>query len=88
MFSKVSILLAEFLSVPVSAGIFVHDEQFIPDHVLRVSVTQVPSACETREDIVVNGTSPGPSIHLAPGTRTWIRVYNDMDDRNLSMVSI
>ncbi|AEO59159.1 laccase-like protein [Thermothelomyces thermophilus ATCC 42464] len=85
LLSKLSILLAKWLSVAVYAGTLVHDEQFIPDHILRVSVAQVPSACENREDVVVNGTSPGPAIHLLPGARTWIRVYNDMNDRNLSM---
>ena len=71
----------------VWAGNVIHDDQFTPDHVLRVSIAQVPSACETREDVVVNGTSPGPSIRLLAGARSWIRVYNDMPDRNLSMVS-
>ena len=71
----------------VWAGNVIHDGQFTPDHVLRVSIAQVPSACETREDVVVNGTSPGPSIRLLAGARSWIRVYNDMADRNLSMVS-
>ncbi|KAL2162323.1 hypothetical protein VTH06DRAFT_7236 [Thermothelomyces fergusii] len=85
LLSKLSLLLVQLLSIPVSAGTHVHDEHFIPDHVLRVSTAQVPSACEIREDIVVNGTSPGPAIHLLPGAKTWIRVYNDMSDRNLSM---
>jgi hypothetical protein len=85
--AKHSLLLGSWLSATVLAGNHVHDDQFIPDHVLRVNIAQVPSACETREDVVVNGTSPGPAIRLLPGARTWIRVYNDMPDRNLSMVS-
>jgi hypothetical protein len=79
-------LLAGWLAT-VFAGTVVHDDQFQPDHVLRVAVTQVPSACETRDSVVVNGTSPGPAIHLLPGARTWIRVYNDIPDQNLTMVS-
>jgi hypothetical protein len=80
-------LLAATWQVPaVFGGTVVHDGRFWPDHILRVSVAQVPSACEIREDVVVNGTSPGPALHLLPGARTWVRVYNDMTDRNLTMV--
>ncbi|KAL2147560.1 hypothetical protein VTI28DRAFT_8815 [Corynascus sepedonium] len=85
LFGNLSSFLAEWFSGAKSAGTFVHDAQFAPDHVLRVSVAQVPTACEPREDVVINGFSPGPAIHLLAGTRTWIRVYNDMADRNLSM---
>lgn len=87
LFGNLSSFLAEWFSGAKSAGTLVHDAQFTPDHVLRVSVAQVPTACEPREDVVVNGFSPGPAIHLLAGTRTWIRVYNDMAGRNLSMVS-
>lgn len=82
---KYAVLLASCLAALVFAGT-VHDDGFAPDHVLRVTIAKVPSACEVREDVVVNGTSPGPAIHIPPGARTWIRVYNDMTDRNLSMV--
>ncbi|KAL2198113.1 laccase-like protein [Corynascus similis CBS 632.67] len=85
LFGNLSSFLAEWFSGSKSAGTLVHDAQFTPDHVLRVSVAQVPTACEPREDVVVNGFSPGPAIHLLAGTRTWIRVYNDMAGRNLSM---
>ncbi len=85
--AAIKTFLLGWLPAAVWAGNIIHDDQFTPDHVLRVSIAQVPSACETREDVVVNGTSPGPSIRLSPGARSWIRVYNDMADRNLSMVS-
>jgi hypothetical protein len=81
------LLFTGWLSATVSAETEVHDDHFQPDHVLRVAIAQVPSACEMRQDVVVNGTSPGPAIHLLPGARTWIRVYNDMPDQNLTMVS-
>ncbi len=80
----VLLALASWLPALALAGT-VHDDDFCPDHVLRVTIAKVPSACEIREDVVVNGTSPGPAIHIPPGARTWIRVYNDMTDRNLSM---
>ncbi|KAK4099441.1 multicopper oxidase [Parathielavia hyrcaniae] len=69
----------------VNSGQVEDSGRVIPDHVLRVSIANVPSGCETREDVVVNGTSPGPAIRVLPGTRSWIRVYNDMDDQNVTM---
>jgi hypothetical protein len=35
---------------------------------------------------LINGTSPGPEIRLVEGQVFWIRVYNDMDGKNLTMV--
>ncbi|KAH8885403.1 hypothetical protein GQ53DRAFT_828813 [Thozetella sp. PMI_491] len=65
----------------------VHNGTFTPDHVLRVTSATIPVACESRLSVVVNGTSPGPAIRLTPGVATWIRVYNDMTDKNLTMAS-
>lgn len=65
----------------------VHDDSFVPDHILRVAVAEVSTGCEKRMSVVTNGTMPGPVIHLVPGVISWIRVYNDMEDHNLTMVS-
>ncbi|KAK4643207.1 Ascorbate oxidase (AO)-like protein [Podospora bellae-mahoneyi] len=67
------------------AEMVTHDHNFHPDHILRVTEAQVPLSCESRTDILVNGTSPGPALHILPGTSSWIRVYNDMPDQNLTM---
>ena len=32
------------------------------------------------------GTSPGPELRFQEGQTKWVRVYNDMDDQNLTMV--
>jgi hypothetical protein len=82
-----SVLLGSLLSTAVNSRGVEHGDTVSPDHVLRVTLADVPSACESRQNVVVNGTTPGPAIRVLPGTRSWIRVYNDMDDRNLSMVS-
>lgn len=82
------LLLANCLSAFALAETVVHDENFWPDHVLRVSIADVPSGCESRESLVINGTSPGPTIRLIAGVGSWIRVYNDMTDQNLTMVSL
>ncbi|KAK3942667.1 putative L-ascorbate oxidase [Diplogelasinospora grovesii] len=65
----------------------VHDDSFSPDHILRITLLNVSTACESqsRQTVVVNGTVPGPALHLLPGAVSWIRVYNDMSDQNLTM---
>jgi len=76
------------LAIPVAmAHNVVHDASFTPDHILRVTYSETPTGCQSRTSVVVNGTIPGPALHILPGARTWIRVFNDMEDKNLTMVS-
>jgi hypothetical protein len=75
------------LSLTVQAGTYVHDDRFQPDEVLRVSQAEVAMACRYRDSVVVNGTAPGPQLRIKPDKTTWVRVYNDMDDQNLTMAS-
>lgn len=79
--------LAQGLLVPLitAAG---HAKGFVPDFVLHVSLAEINVACSTRMSVVVNGTSPGPAIHLPAGKTSWIRVYNDMPDTNFTMVRL
>jgi hypothetical protein len=36
--------------------------------------------------IFIIGTSPGPELRFQEGEKKWIRVYNGMSDKNLTMV--
>jgi L-ascorbate oxidase len=81
-----AVCLSQLLSV-LADGIYTHDSTFHPDHVLRVSERNISVACESRYSVVVNGTSPGPPLRLKAGKTSWIRVYNDMSNNNLTMVS-
>lgn len=65
-----------------------HDETFMPDFSLRVTVKNISQGCFFRESVVVNGTSPGPTLRIKPNRVSWIRVYNDMADQNLTMVNL
>ena len=56
-----------------------HDESFVPDIILRLSLATIQQDCQPRLSVVVNGTYPGPPIYLEPDVTTWIRVYNDAD---------
>ncbi|KAI5455598.1 laccase-like protein [Mariannaea sp. PMI_226] len=80
-----ALLLGPWLAAMGVVATTVHDSSFVPDQVLHVTYSSIPVACETRQSVVVNGTSPGPAIHLPAAGVTWIRVYNDMADQNLTM---
>lgn len=64
-----------------------HDSDFEPDHVLRLSYQDVSVGCQVRTSVLVNGTLPGPTLRLRPGETSWIRVYNDIQTMNATMVS-
>lgn len=64
-----------------------HDDCFTPDYVLEATEEDVRIDCQTRRSVVINGTFPGPPIHLKENQTTWIRVYNRMPDQNFTMVS-
>jgi hypothetical protein len=64
-----------------------HDSSFTPHYVLHVTEQPFTQSCITKTDVIlVNGTSPGPEIRLTEGNIYWIRVFNDMDNKNLTMV--
>ena len=64
----------------------VHGSSFVPDRILRVTAQNVSMNCESRYSVVVNGSVPGPVLRIPEAKITWIRVYNDMKDQNLTMV--
>lgn len=64
-----------------------HGEKFVPDAVLRITSEERNQSCVPTKDIlVVNGTSPGPTLLFTEGKTVWIRVYNDIPHENLTMV--
>lgn len=75
-----------WLSSGVLGALVTHDDTFAPDHVLHITAQNISQACNTRYSAVVNGMSPGPTIRLQAGRAAWIRVYNDMEHSNVTMV--
>lgn len=64
-----------------------HDETFVPDAILRVTEAPLAQSCyPSKSTVLVNGTSPGPALKIREGQTYWIRVYNDMEQNNLTMV--
>jgi L-ascorbate oxidase len=62
-----------------------HDATFEPDIILRATTQNISIDCESRHSVVLNGSSPGPTLYLKEGFTTWIRVYNDIQDDNLTV---
>ncbi|CZT13954.1 related to laccase precursor [Rhynchosporium agropyri] len=80
-----ALIFASSLSL-TSAEVVCHDETFVPDAILRITEAPLAQSClPSKPTVLVNGTSPGPALRLKEGTRYWIRVYNDMSDKNLTM---
>jgi L-ascorbate oxidase len=86
-FALVSVWFFAWFTVQ-AATVSTHDSSFTPDFSLRISLENITQGCSIRESVVVNGTSPGPTLRIKPNKVTWIRVYNDMTDQNLTMVKL
>ena len=64
-----------------------HNSSWQPQYVLVATAETVDQNCQTRRSVVFNGTFPGPTIYLKEDKTTWVRVYNRIPDRNLTVVS-
>ena len=78
-------LLPLFVSPYVAAT--VHDDSFIPDALLRITAQNVSLGGIQKLATMVNGSIPGPELRVPEDGAAWIRVFNDMNDQNLTMVS-
>ncbi|KAK7970140.1 hypothetical protein PG988_009213 [Apiospora saccharicola] len=61
-----------------------HGASWEPEYVLVATAQSITINCESRYSVVFNGTSPGPVLHLQEGKTTWVRVYNQMVDKNFT----
>lgn len=73
------------LTSAIASKFMIHDASFAPDTILRVSQVDAALACVYRTSLVVNGTSPGPVLELTENQTTWVRVYNDVVDSNVTI---
>ena len=80
-------ILAVFSSLLtcIQASFHKHDASFEPDIILRATAQNISIDCESRHSVVLNGSSPGPTLYLKEGFTTWIRVYNDITDDNVTV---
>ncbi|KAL7619465.1 hypothetical protein AAE478_010004 [Parahypoxylon ruwenzoriense] len=63
----------------------IHDGSWQPEYVLHASFETITMNCEQRQSAVFNGSTPGPPLYLREGKTTWVRVYNDMTDLNITV---
>jgi hypothetical protein len=88
-FSTILVFVFVALLGAVQAITESHDETFVPDAILRITQANITQSCLPPKLVVlVNGTSPGPELRLKEGQTYWVRVYNDMVDRNYTMVRL
>lgn len=85
--SYCSLLLLFRLVLPHYVTATVHDDFFTPDAILRVTVQNVSLGGIRKLTTLVNGSIPGPELRVPENETAWIRVFNDMDGQNLTMVS-
>ncbi|KAI8631492.1 multicopper oxidase [Xylariaceae sp. FL1651] len=78
-------LCPRFLPTCVAANVALHDASWQPEYALYATAEDITINCEQRHSVVFNGTSPGPPLYLKEGQTTWIRVYNQLPDLNLTM---
>ncbi|KAF2436605.1 L-ascorbate oxidase [Tothia fuscella] len=83
--TSLALTLTTQLINPTAASYHVHDGSWTPNYILRATAKNISVNCESRYSVVLNGTSPGPTLHLQEGQTTWIRVYNDIDNENLTV---
>lgn len=82
-----SFLLLFPLILPHHVTAIVHDDSFSPDAILRVTAQNFSLGGIQRLTTLVNGSIPGPELRVPENETAWIRVYNDMENQNLTMVS-
>ena len=66
---------------------YVHDDTFTPDVVFRVSRETISVAGIERYSTLVNGSMPAPELRIPEHKVVWIRVHNDVEDANATIVS-
>ncbi|PHH79253.1 hypothetical protein CDD80_5337 [Ophiocordyceps camponoti-rufipedis] len=80
-----SVVVSSLLLLGVRADFQVHDDGFKPDFVINATMGELDVDCNKRLSVLLNGQSPGPQINMTEGSITWVRVWNHMEDQNLTM---
>jgi hypothetical protein len=85
-FLFLSVLIAQ-INIAIATDLQVHNASFVPDAILWITQQNISQSCvPAKPTVIVNGTSPGPELRFLEGKTYWIRVYNDMQQDNLTMV--
>lgn len=80
-------LAASFALGAYAVATHTHDATFVPDATLHITARNISIGGIQRYTTLVNGTVPGPELRLTEGETVWIRVYNDLENLNTTIVS-
>ncbi|RDA88691.1 hypothetical protein CP532_4094 [Ophiocordyceps camponoti-leonardi (nom. inval.)] len=83
-----SLLHALFVGFGAVSALSLHehrDGSFTPHQVLRVKQGAISAGGKRLVSALVNGSMPGPTVRIPEEKVVWIRVYNDMENANLTM---
>ncbi|GAW13542.1 hypothetical protein ANO14919_029290 [Xylariales sp. No.14919] len=69
----------------LAASAAVHDGLWQPEYAIYATEEVITVNCERRSSVIFNGTYPGPTLYLKEGQTTWVRAYNHLPDRNLTV---
>ncbi|KAI1816983.1 L-ascorbate oxidase [Poronia punctata] len=69
----------------LAASAAVHDSSFQPTYALYATAEEITVDCTKRLSVVFNGTFPGPTLYMKEGEISWVRVYNYLDNLNVTM---
>ena len=73
---------------PFRPDAMIHDDSFRLDAILHVNMQNISVGGINRLTTLVNGSLPGPELRFSEGRPVWVRVYNRMEENNLTMVSL
>jgi hypothetical protein len=71
-----------------ASSVAVHDASWQPTYALYATAEEITVNCCQRLSVVFNGTLPGPPLYLKEEETTWVRVYNRLENHNLTMVGV
>jgi hypothetical protein len=57
-----------------------------PDYELVATAQNITINCQERYSVIFNGTTPGLPLYMRENYTTWVRVYNRIQDQNLTVV--
>ncbi|KAJ9612566.1 hypothetical protein H2200_004163 [Cladophialophora chaetospira] len=80
-----SILLQLILFETSLTNANVPSPQNPPDYVLVGTAENITINCQPRYSVIFNGTTPGPPLYLRENYTTWVRVYNKIENENLTV---
>ncbi|KAL8386838.1 hypothetical protein RB599_002135 [Gaeumannomyces hyphopodioides] len=82
---RLPVLAVLHLVRPGQASGGLHDSTWTPDYVLEATTQTITLDCRERHSVVINGSSPGPTLYLTENKTTWVRVHNRMSDQNFTV---